>query len=66
MKIEVIDGQVVESLQAIIGQHCGGKGVQLGEEMLGVAAVVGLEQLGEEECPLGFYRSEDSGFFGVV
>lgn len=62
MQVEVLHGEVVKSLETLVGKDGGGEGVEFGEEVLGVGAVVGLEDLGHEEGPLRFDRCEDSWF----
>ena len=61
MHVEVIDRQLVESFEDVVAEQLG-KGVQFGKVVLGVLAVVGLEELGQEEDAVGLGRCEDGGF----
>jgi hypothetical protein len=59
MKVEVINCEIIESTEALVVEDSGWEGIQLGEEMLGMGTVVGLKELSEEECSLGFDGGED-------
>lgn len=63
MEVDVLDGEIVESLQALIREDCGGEGVEFCEKVLSVGSIVGLEYFCHEERALGLDGSEDSGFF---
>ena len=65
MQVEVVDGEIVEPPQALVGQHLGGQGVQLGEVVLRVAAVVWLQDLRQEEHAVGLGGEENSGLLGL-
>jgi len=59
MHVQIVNRQLVQSPQALVAQHRRGKVLQLGEVVLGVRAVVGLQQFCEEEHAVGFGGGED-------
>ena len=63
MQVDVLDGELIETLQAFIAEDSGGEGIKFWEKMLEMGAVVGLQDFCHEERPLGFDRGEDSRFF---
>ena len=62
MHVQIVNRQIVQPPQHLVGQHLGGKGIQLREVVFGVSPVVWLQQLGEEEHAMGFGRGEDGRF----
>lgn len=56
--VEVVDREIVESAQAFVAQDDGGEGLELNEVVLWVAPVVGLQQLRQEEDPVGLRWSK--------
>ncbi len=59
MHVEVLDGEIVEFAETLVAEDGGLEGFELFEMVLGVRAVVGLEDLGEEKDAVGFSWVED-------
>ena len=64
MHVEVLDGEIVEFPEALVAQDGGLEGLKFLKMVLGVGAVVGLEDLGEEKYAVGFAGVEDCGAVG--
>jgi hypothetical protein len=57
--VEVLDGEIVEFAETLVAENGGLEGFKFFEMVLGVRAVVGLEDLCEEEDAVGFCWVED-------
>lgn len=58
MDVEVIYGQFIQSSQAFVAQHSSRESLQLAKMVLGVVAVVRLQQLRQKEYSVGLCRGE--------
>jgi hypothetical protein len=57
--VEVLNGEIVEFAETLVAEDGGLEGFEFFEMVLGVQAVVRLEDLGEEEDAVGFCWVED-------
>ena len=66
MNIEIINGEVIESLEALIGKQWIRESLEFWEGMEGMGSKVRSKDFGHEESFLRGGGSEDSGFFLTV
>jgi hypothetical protein len=59
--VEVLDSEIVKFAETLVGQHSDFKSFKFLKVMLRMSAVVRLQDLSEEEYPVGFGRVEDCG-----